>query len=94
MSRLEIYLLLKNYGFLGEDIRSMDMEDFVQDSDFKRFFAEDTSIRSRKDPVKTAYNKNVKIEKAIAAMAMQVAERRYNVDGGLEEYLFGLLEDK
>ena len=94
MSRLEIYLLLKNYGVLGEDIRSMDMEDFVQDSDFKRFFAEDTSIRSRKDPVKTAYNKNVKIEKAIAAMAMQVAERRYNVDGGLEEYLFGLLEDK
>ena len=44
--------------------------------------------------IKTAYNKNVKIEKAIAAMAMQVAERRYNVDGGLEEYLFGLLEDK
>ena len=94
MSRLEIYLLLKNYGFLGEDMRSMDMEDFVQDPDFQRYFNEDTSIRSRKDPVKTAYNKNAKIEKAIAAIAMQVAERRYNVDGGLEEYLFGLLEDK
>ena len=38
-------------------LESMSIADFVETSDFKRFFAEDTSVRQDSDPIRVVNNK-------------------------------------
>ena len=67
-SDLDIYILVKEFGMLGEQMRRMEMCDFVITSTFKKLFAEDDMIRSKVDPVRTAYNKKNKIMKVLAEL--------------------------
>ncbi|MCR5546093.1 MAG: hypothetical protein K6F30_06385 [Lachnospiraceae bacterium] len=87
MSRLEIYLLMKDCGFLGDDIMEMEMCEFVTTPEFQAFFMEDSSIRSRKDPVKTAYNKKQKLQKMLVTLDGKIIVG--DLKGCLEWYLWG-----
>ena len=53
---------------LGEQIRNQEMCDFLVTSLFQKLLFEDETIRSKADPVKTAYNKKNKIKKALASL--------------------------
>ena len=53
---------------LGEQIRNQEMCDFLVISLFQKLLFEDETIRSKADPVKTAYNKKNKIKKALASL--------------------------
>ena len=77
MSKLEILLLMKKYGLLGHHLQVMELKPFSETEIFKKYFAEDASIKSRKDPVKIAYNKNQKIEKAIEDLKKLVEEKHF-----------------
>ena len=94
MSKLEILLLMKKYGLLGHHLQVMELKPFSETDVFKKYFAEDASIKSRKDPVKTAYNKNQKIEKAIDDLKKLAEEKHFYIESGLERYLFRLLDEK
>lgn len=84
MSDLDVYILMKEFGLLGESMRKMEMCDFVCTPTFKKLFDEDTMIRSKEDPVKTAYNKNVKISKLLAELRSEVSVE--DVEGCLVPY--------
>lgn len=84
MSDLDIYILMKEFGLLGESMRKMEMCDFVCTPTFQKLFDEDTMIRSKEDPVKTAYNKNVKISKLLAELRSEVSVE--DVQGCLVPY--------
>lgn len=94
MSKLEILLLMKKYGLLGHHLQVIELKPFSETEIFKKYFAEDASIKSRKDPVKIAYNKNQKIEKAIEDLKKLVEEKHFYIESGLESYLFRLLDEK
>ena len=56
-SRLDFYIILGRKGLLDGMLESMSIADFVETSDFKRFFAEDTSVRQDSDPIRVVNNK-------------------------------------
>lgn len=68
---------MKKYGLLGYHLQVMELKSFLKTEIFKKYFAEDSSIKSGKDPVKTAYNKNQKIEKAIDDLKKPAEEKTY-----------------
>lgn len=73
---------------LGEQIRNQEMCDFVVTSLFQKLLIEDETIRSKADPVKTAYNKKNKIKKALASLNGKV--NMSDLIGTIETYV----EDK
>lgn len=73
---------------LGEQIRNQEMCDFVVTSLFQKLLFEDETIRSKADPVKTAYNKKNKIKKALASLNGKV--NMSDLIGTIETYV----EDK
>ena len=73
---------------LGEQIRNQEMCDFVVTSLFQKLLIEDKTIRSKADPVKTAYNKKNKIKKALASLNGRV--NMSDLIGTIETYV----EDK
>lgn len=73
---------------LGEQIRNQEMCDFVVTSLFQKLLIEDKTIRSKADPVKTAYNKKNKIKKALASLNGKV--NMSDLIGTIETYV----EDK
>ena len=66
--------------------------DFVITPIFKRLFEEDTSIRSRENPVKTVYSKTQKIDKLMAEMNGKI--NMVDVDGCLVRYFAERLDLK
>lgn len=72
----------------GEQIRNQEMCDFVVTSLFQKLLIEDETIRSKTDPVKTAYNKKNKIKKALASLNGKV--NMSDLIGTIETYV----EDK
>ena len=91
---MEIILLMKKYGLLGHHLQVMELKPFSKTEIFKKYFAEDSSIKSGKDPVKPAYNKNQKIEKAIDDLKKPAEEKHFYIESGLKSYLFRLLDEK
>ena len=87
-SGLDYYILMKEYGMFGEQIRNQEMCDFVVTSLFQKLLIEDETIRSKADPVKTAYNKKNKIKKALASLNGKV--NMSDLIGTIETYV----EDK
>ena len=73
---------------LGEQIRNQEMCDFLVTSLFQKLLFEDETIRSKADPVKTAYNKKNKIKKALASLNGKV--NMSDLIGTIETYV----EDK
>lgn len=73
---------------LGEQIRNQEKCDFVVTSLFQKLLIEDKTIRSKADPVKTAYNKKNKIKKALASLNGKV--NMSDLIGTIETYV----EDK
>ena len=73
---------------LGEQIRNQEMCDFLVTSLFQKLLFEDETIRSKADPVKTAYNKKNKIKKALASLNGKV--NMSDLIGAIETYV----EDK
>lgn len=90
MSDLDVYILLKEFGILGESLRRMEMCDFVITSTFKKLLEEDKMIRSKEDPVKTVYNKKAKIMKLLAELNGKVSES--DVQGCLVSYFMARWE--
>ena len=88
LSGLDYYILMKEYGMLGEQIRNQEVCDFVVTSLFQKLLFEDETIRSKADPVKTAYNKKNKIKKALASLNGKV--NMSDLIGTIETYV----EDK
>lgn len=84
-SGLDFYLLMKRYYLLGGEIRNQDMSEFVETPLFKKLFEEDSTIRSKVDPIKTSYNKQKKIEKALASLNGKVDMSE--LVGTLEAYI-------
>ena len=87
-SGLDYYILMKEYGMFGEQIRNQEMCDFVVTSLFQKLLIEDKTIRSKADPVKTAYNKKNKSKKALASLNGKV--NMSDLIGTIETYV----EDK
>lgn len=58
MKNTELCLLMKQCGVFGDAILKMDDKDFARTELFKKVFLLDDAIRSKSDPVKSAYNKN------------------------------------
>jgi hypothetical protein len=67
-SKLDVYILMKEFGLLGEDIRKQEMCEFVKSALFRQLLDADLSVRSKNDPVRIAYNKTVKIKKTLASL--------------------------
>lgn len=84
MSDLDVYILFKEFGLLGESLRRMEMCDFVITPTFQKLFEEDKMIRSKDDPVKTAYNKKAKIVRILAELNGKVSMS--DVQGCLVSY--------
>lgn len=91
MSKLDVLILLKAKGVLGEEMCHMEACDFVITPIFMRLFEEDTSIRSRENPVKTVYSKTQKIDKLMAEMNGKI--NMVDVDGCLVRYFTERLDD-
>jgi len=57
---MKLYLLLlifmQNHKLLDDKLNEMEIKDFVETTVFKALFAVDTSIRSRKNPIRTVEN--------------------------------------
>ena len=85
---------MKKYGLLGHHLQVMELKPFSKTEIFKKYFAEDSSIKSGKDPVKPAYNKNQKVEKAIDDLKKPAEEKHFYIESGLKSYLFRLLDEK
>ena len=85
---------MKKYGLLGHHLQIMELKSFSKTEIFKKYFAEDSSIKSGKAPVKTAYNKNQKIKKAIDDLKKPAEEKHFYIESGLESYLLRLLDEK
>lgn len=64
-SRLDFYIILGRKGLLDGELEDMTISEFVETSDFKKFFAEDTSIKVGSDPVRVVHNK---IQNKIASL--------------------------
>lgn len=84
-SNLDIYILMKEFGLFGEEIRKQEMCDFVITTEFQKLLAEDMTIRSKSDPIKTAYNKKIKIKKVLASLAGKISMAE--LEGTLEAYV-------
>ena len=85
---------MKKYGLLGHHLQIMELKSFSKTEIFKKYFAEDSSIKSGKAPEKTAYNKNQKIKKAIDDLKNPAEEKHFYIESGLESYLLRLLDEK
>lgn len=48
MTSLDYYILIKEYGLLGEEIRKQEMDQFVKTETFFSLMDEDNNIRSNK----------------------------------------------
>ena len=68
LSDLDVYLLMKEFGLLSEKENAMEMFDFVITPTFQKLFDRDVTIRSRENPLRTAYNKNAKIMRVLAEL--------------------------
>ncbi len=68
LSDLDVFLLMKEFGLLSEKENAMEMCDFVITPTFQKLFNRDQTIRSRENPLRTAYNKNAKIMKVLAEL--------------------------
>lgn len=86
MTSLDYYILIKEYGLLGEEIRKQEMDQFVKTETFFRLMDEDNSIRSEQDLVKMVYNKKSKIKKILKSINGKVDMS--DLEGGLEDYLY------
>lgn len=84
LSKLDVLILLKNKKILGEEMYRMEACDFVITPIFKSLFEEDTSIRSKVNPIKTVYAKTQKIEKVLSEMNGKI--NMADVDGCLVRY--------
>ena len=86
MSGLDYYILLKEYGLLGEKIRKQEMDQFIKTETFLRLMDEDNGIRSEQNLVKMAYNKKSKIRKILKSMNGKVD--MLDLQGVIEDYLY------
>lgn len=68
LSDLDVYLLMKEFGLLSEKENAMEMCDFIITPTFQKLFDRDETIRSRENPLRTAYNKNAKVMKVLAEL--------------------------
>lgn len=87
LSQLDILIIMKKYGFLGEKLSKMEACDFVITPIFQRLFQEDTSIRSRENPVKTMYAKSLKVDKVLAEINGKVNMADVEGKGCMFRYL-------
>lgn len=85
-SGLDYYILLKEYGLLGEKIRKQEMDQFVKTETFLRLMDEDNGIRSEQNLVKMAYNKKSKIKKILKSINGKVD--MLDLEGVIEDYLY------
>ena len=86
MTSLDYYILIKEYGLLGEKKRKQEMDQFVKTETFLRLMDEDNSIRSEQNLVKIAYNKKSKIKKILKSMNGKVD--MLDLQGVIEDYLY------
>ena len=86
MSGLDYYILLKEYGLLGEKIRKQEMDQFIKTETFLRLMDNDNSIRSEQDLVKMVYNKNSKIKKILKSINGKVD--MLDLESVIEDYLY------
>ena len=86
MTSLDYYILIKEYGLVGEKKRKQEMDQFVKTETFLRLMDEDNSIRSEQNLVKIAYNKKSKIKKILKSINGKVDMS--DLEGGIEDYLY------
>lgn len=88
LSLTDMCLLMKEYGLFGDDALAMDIKDFVYLDFYQKFFMSDKSSRSKEDPVKSAYNKMLKINKMFKDIKAAFEEKGI----GLAEFSNGLVK--
>lgn len=90
-SDLDLYILMKEYGIMGEKIRKQEMCEFVESDLYVMLLHRDTTIRaSNPDPIKTAYNKKNKIKKAFASLNGKV--NMVDLQNAIEPYFLNRWE--
>ena len=90
LSKLDLYILVKDFDILDEETRRMEMSDLVITPLFKKFLEENESIRSKSDPLKTAYNKKNKVMRVLAELNGRI--NMDEVEGCLTLYVQKLWE--
>lgn len=94
LSQLDILIMMKKYGFLGEEFSKMETCEFVITPIFQRLFKEDASIGSRENPVKTVYAKTIKVDKILAEINGKVNMSDVEGKGCLFRYLVERLKQE
>lgn len=84
LSKADMCLLMKQYGFFGDEVQKLQIADFVGTELFQKLLLEDSSVRSKKNLVKTAYNKLAKISTELFKLASDLKECEF--EGELESY--------
>ena len=71
---MELLIYLHANKLLDDELNNLSIVDFVQTEIFKTHFNNDTSIRSRKNPVRTVHNKRAKTNAVFLHLKDLVAE--------------------
>ena len=84
LSDLDFFILLKDYGLLGEQIRMMHIDEFVKSPMFLKLFDGDNTVKSKTNPIKTVYNKKNKIKTHLQSLKNSLSMD--DIDGYLVDY--------
>lgn len=91
-SGLDIYVLMHEMGYLNNKTNNMKISEFVKTKTFMELFDEDTTIRSRNNPIRTVNNKRVKMHKLLAGLKGKISVD--DIEGGTKDYFFNCLVKK
>ena len=82
---------MQDHKLLDDKLNDMEIKDFVETDVFKKLFAVDTSIRSRKNPIRTVENKRVKMNTVVYGIRNVIDEEDVDAEGLLTKYFYDFL---
>ena len=94
ITKMEILIFMQDHKLLDDELNDMEIKEFVETDIFRRLFAVDTSIRSRKNPIRTVENKRVKMNTVVYGLKEVIEEDDVNSEGLLTGYFYDFLSRK
>ena len=91
ITKMEILIFMQDHKLLDDKLNDMEIKDFVETDVFKKLFAVDTSIRSRKNPIRTVENKRVKMNTVVYGIRNVIDEEDVDAEGLLTKYFYDFL---
>ena len=94
ITKMEILIFMQDHKLLDDELNDMEIKEFVETDIFRGLFAVDTSIRSRKNPIRTVENKRVKMNTVVYGLKEVIEEDDVNSEGLLTGYFYDFLSRK